>query len=88
MEYFDIAAVAERSGDFRRVLWAGRHSQLVIMTIPPDGEIGRDHTAEHPKLGGHDDRTEADRAEASATIGRVRDRATRPTVGVMTSIAG
>jgi mannose-6-phosphate isomerase-like protein (cupin superfamily) len=42
MEYFDIAAVAERSGDFRRVLWTGKHSQLVIMTIPADGEIGEE----------------------------------------------
>jgi mannose-6-phosphate isomerase-like protein (cupin superfamily) len=42
MDLFDIAAVAERSGDFRRVLWTGEHSQLVIMTIPPDGEIGEE----------------------------------------------
>ena len=35
-----VATVAENSGDFRRVLWTGRHTQLVIMTIPPGGEIG------------------------------------------------
>ena len=40
MEHFEIAAVAEQSADFRRVLWTGEHTQLVIMTIPPDGEIG------------------------------------------------
>ena len=40
MEHFEIASVAERSADFRRVLWTGEHTQLVIMTIPPDGEIG------------------------------------------------
>ena len=40
MEHFDIARTAEQSADFRRVLWTGKHSQLVIMTIPPDGEIG------------------------------------------------
>ncbi|HEU0103626.1 MAG TPA: cupin domain-containing protein [Mycobacteriales bacterium] len=40
MEHFEIAAVAEKSADFRRVLWTGKHSQLVIMTIPPGGEIG------------------------------------------------
>lgn len=40
MHYFDIAAVAEQSNDFRRVLWTGRHSQLVIMTIAPGSEIG------------------------------------------------
>ncbi|HLU56646.1 MAG TPA: cupin domain-containing protein [Pseudonocardia sp.] len=42
MEHFDIATVAERSGDFRRVLWTGKHTQLVIMTIPPGGEIGEE----------------------------------------------
>jgi mannose-6-phosphate isomerase-like protein (cupin superfamily) len=42
MESFDIATVAETSADFRRVLWTGEHSQLVIMTIPPDGEIGEE----------------------------------------------
>ena len=40
MEHFDIAVVAEKSADFRRVLWTGRHTQLVVMTIPPGGEIG------------------------------------------------
>ena len=40
MEHFEIAAVAEQSADFRRVLWTGEHTQLVIMTIPPGGEIG------------------------------------------------
>ncbi|MFV2084307.1 cupin domain-containing protein [Micromonospora sp. LOL_021] len=42
MEHFTIATVAEQSTDFRRVLWTGEHSQLVIMTIPPDGEIGEE----------------------------------------------
>jgi len=40
MEHFTIATVAEQSPDFRRVLWTGEHSQLVVMTIPPGGEIG------------------------------------------------
>ena len=35
-----VATVAEQSGDFRRVLWTGKHVQLVVMTIPPGGEIG------------------------------------------------
>ena len=39
---FSIATEAEKSPDFRRVLWTGEHSQLVIMTIPPGGEIGRE----------------------------------------------
>ncbi|GAA4565424.1 hypothetical protein GCM10023176_13500 [Micromonospora coerulea] len=42
MEHFTIATVAEKSPDFRRVLWTGEHTQLVIMTIPPGGEIGEE----------------------------------------------
>ena len=42
MQHFTIATVADRSADFRRVLWTGEHSQLVIMTVPPDGEIGEE----------------------------------------------
>ncbi len=40
MDHVTIATVAEQSADFRRVLWTGDHTQLVIMTIPPGGEIG------------------------------------------------
>ena len=40
--HFTIATVAEESPDFRRVLWTGRNTQLVVMTIPPDGEIGEE----------------------------------------------
>jgi mannose-6-phosphate isomerase-like protein (cupin superfamily) len=40
MEHFTIATVAEESDAFRRVLWTGKHTQLVIMTIPVGGEIG------------------------------------------------
>ena len=46
MQHFSIAAVAEQSADFRRVLWTGEHAQLVIMTVPPGGEIGAE-THEH-----------------------------------------
>jgi mannose-6-phosphate isomerase-like protein (cupin superfamily) len=42
MEHFTIATVAEQSPDFRRVLWTGKHTQLVVMTIPPNGEIGEE----------------------------------------------
>lgn len=42
MEHFTIATVAEQSPDFRRVLWTGTHTQLVIMTIPAGGEIGEE----------------------------------------------
>ncbi len=40
IEHFTIATVAEQSADFRRVLWTGRYTQLVIMTLPTGGEIG------------------------------------------------
>ncbi len=40
MDHFEIAKTAEKSADFRRVLWTGEHTQLVIMTIPAGGEIG------------------------------------------------
>jgi mannose-6-phosphate isomerase-like protein (cupin superfamily) len=42
MEHFEIATVAEKNPDFRRVLWTGKYTQLVIMTIPPGGEIGEE----------------------------------------------
>jgi mannose-6-phosphate isomerase-like protein (cupin superfamily) len=42
MEHYEIATVAEQSADFRRVLWTGEHTQLVVMTIPPEGEIGEE----------------------------------------------
>jgi mannose-6-phosphate isomerase-like protein (cupin superfamily) len=40
--HFTIATTAEESADFRRVLWTGEHTQLVIMTIPVGGEIGEE----------------------------------------------
>lgn len=42
MQSFRIAAVAMQSSDFRRVLWTGQHTQLVIMTIQPGEEIGEE----------------------------------------------
>ena len=42
VEHWTIATVAQQSPDFRRVLWTGKHSQLVIMTIPVGGEIGEE----------------------------------------------
>lgn len=40
VEHFTIADVAKDSPDFRRTLWTGKHSQIVIMTVPVGGEIG------------------------------------------------
>jgi len=42
MVHFAIATVAERYADFRRVLWTGKHSQLVVMTIQPGDDIGEE----------------------------------------------
>jgi mannose-6-phosphate isomerase-like protein (cupin superfamily) len=42
MVHYTIATEAQQSPDFRRVLWTGEHTQLVIMTIPPGGEIGEE----------------------------------------------
>ncbi len=50
MEHYDIAKTAEQSADFRRVLWTGEHTQLVIMTIPPDGEIGEETHDENDQI--------------------------------------
>jgi mannose-6-phosphate isomerase-like protein (cupin superfamily) len=50
MEHFTIATVAEQNSDFRRVLWTGSHAQLVIMTIPPGGEIGEEIHADTDQI--------------------------------------
>ena len=50
MDHFEIAVVAEKSADFRRVLWTGKHTQLVIMTIPPGGEIGEETHEENDQI--------------------------------------
>ena len=36
----DIAEQAKRNSSFREVLITGQHSQVVVMCIPPGGEIG------------------------------------------------
>lgn len=40
MEHFSAGKLAESSTDFRRVLWTGDHTQLVVMAVPVGGEIG------------------------------------------------
>ncbi|OCH88095.1 RmlC-like cupin [Obba rivulosa] len=43
----NISEIAADSDKFRRVLWTGRNSQLVIMTIPVGEEIGEEtHTVD------------------------------------------
>lgn len=38
----NIVNATKENGDFRRVLFTGSKSQLVIMSIPPGGEIGEE----------------------------------------------
>ncbi|MFB0504513.1 MAG: cupin domain-containing protein [Candidatus Bathyarchaeia archaeon] len=38
----DIEKETERNTDFRRVLYTGKHSQLVLMSIRPGEEIGEE----------------------------------------------
>lgn len=33
-------AMPSKSGEFRRVLWTGLYSQVVLMTVPVGGDIG------------------------------------------------
>jgi mannose-6-phosphate isomerase-like protein (cupin superfamily) len=41
----DIERLAVSNDEFRRVLYTARHCQLVLMSIPPGGEIGAEvHT--------------------------------------------
>jgi len=38
----DVKKLAKHNDDFRRVLFTGPHSQLVVMCIPPGEEIGEE----------------------------------------------
>ena len=38
----DIMAAARTNDAFRRVVITGQHEQVVVMTIPPGGEIGEE----------------------------------------------
>ncbi|TDZ99684.1 Uncharacterized protein C8034_v000071 [Colletotrichum sidae] len=49
MQHFPdmTTALPSESGEFRRVLWTGLYSQVVLMTIPVDGDIGEEvHTVD------------------------------------------
>jgi hypothetical protein len=46
----DLKEITKDSDDFRRVLFTGAHSQLVIMSLAPDEEIG-DEVQFGPVLG-------------------------------------
>lgn len=40
VEHFTIADIAQENQDFRKTIWTGKHSQIVLMTVPVGGEIG------------------------------------------------
>lgn len=44
MVYFPdmTTALPSKSSEFRRVLWTGLYSQLVLMTVPVGGDIGEE----------------------------------------------
>jgi len=49
MQYFPgmASALPSESGEFRRVLWTGLYSQVVLMNIPVGGDIGEEiHTVD------------------------------------------
>ena len=50
----DIESLTSGNADFRRVIYTGKELQLVLMTIPPGGEIGEEV---------HDDRDQFFRIE-------------------------
>jgi mannose-6-phosphate isomerase-like protein (cupin superfamily) len=55
----NIETLTEQNGDFRRVLYTGKHLQLVLMTIQPGEEIGSEV---------HDDRDQFFRFETGEGV--------------------
>lgn len=51
MVYLKGLATNERAfGEFRRVMWTGLYSQVVVMEVPVNGEIGDEVSPTHPSL--------------------------------------
>jgi mannose-6-phosphate isomerase-like protein (cupin superfamily) len=46
----DIETLSEENTDFRRVLYTGKHLQLVLMALQPGEEIGEEVHAEHDQF--------------------------------------
>ena len=46
----DIEDLTESNKDFRRVLYTGKHLQLVLMTLQPGEEIGEEVHADHDQF--------------------------------------
>jgi hypothetical protein len=38
----NISAESSEVQEFRRVVWTGKSSQLVLMSVPPGGDIGEE----------------------------------------------
>ncbi len=46
----DIAAQTEDNDAYRHVLYTGHHLQLVLMTLPPGGDIGAETHSDHDQF--------------------------------------
>ncbi len=46
----DIEELTEKNEDFRRVLYTGKHLQLVLMALRPGEEIGEEVHADHDQF--------------------------------------
>ncbi len=40
VQHFTIEDIARENPDFRKTIWTGKYSQIVLMTVPVGGEIG------------------------------------------------
>ena len=66
----DILAAAWSNDAFRRVVITGEHEQVVVMTIPPGGDIGEEvHPSTDQVLAFVDGRGEAQLDGESAAVG-------------------
>jgi mannose-6-phosphate isomerase-like protein (cupin superfamily) len=66
----DILAAAWSNEAFRRVVLTGEHQQVVVMTIPPGGEIGEEvHTGTDQALAFVDGHGEAQLDGESSDVG-------------------
>lgn len=61
-----IVELAKQNDEFRQVLWTGDHTQLVLMAVPENGEIGGEVHE------GHDQLLYFVEGEGEATIGETK----------------
>ena len=50
MEHHRPSDIAAQHPDFRRVVWTGNHTQLVVMTIQPGEAIGAETHADNDQI--------------------------------------